>query len=162
MTNREDLRSYSLSHHGRSITIDVDRLRSYSIGELAALSDAMFAAGDALAGFYHHAGLNLPIDDPRLAAIGVTDWTPAGKFFDEVVSWTGCLRDLAITALREKVPRDQLEAKTKGFAVMRYLGSLEDDEEEVIHVVAEMAQAMRDFDATERQTRQTLNREIAR
>ena len=152
MTNRDAMRDYSLSHHGRSITIDVDRLRSFSIVELAALADAMAAAGDVLFGFYHHAGLNTPCAVPHLAAHGVTDWTPAGAFFDEVVLWTGCLRDLAITELRDKVPSDQSEAKAKGFAVLRYLGALEDDEQEVLHVVAEMAQAMRGFVAAERQT----------
>lgn len=159
MTSSDAMRDYSLSHHGRSITIDVDRLRSFSIGELAALSDAMAAAGEALSGFYHHAGLNAPIDDPHLAARGVSDWTTCGKFFDEIVTWTGCLRDLAVTALRKKVPCDQSEAKTKGFAVLRYLGTLEDDENEVLHVVAEMAQAVRDFDAAERQI---ANTEISR
>lgn len=110
---------YALHADGMTLKIDAATIRSFGMGELVVLADAIESLRDVLNAAIDHPAVNLPADDPELAKHGVKKGTPAEQFLDDVYSWFSWLGDLVNFSIAEKKPEESGDALRRCFALLK-------------------------------------------
>lgn len=135
---------------GRSISIDIARLREISLEGLTALAEAMTTVDTVLLGIEHFRAFQRPCSDKALAAHGVVENTAAGQYLEEVRAWVSWFADTIFDVILAFNPETRDDVRKRGMALMEREAFLDGPPEEIVMIATRMLADLAAFDRTER------------